>query len=133
MSATCATPVKDDTLLAWWAGELSAPGQDQLEEHLLSCDECAGRGEALAAVAESLASVAYAGLCAMERTALNFTTSLAGMLVMLVASLALTPLWGITGAAGGLLAGKAMTAALQFLAFMYLTTDSKESQVSTAV
>ena len=61
MSAPCTTPVADETLLAWWAGELAAPEQDQLEEHLLSCDECAGRGEALAAVAESVRGLVRTG------------------------------------------------------------------------
>jgi hypothetical protein len=61
MNAACATPLRDEVLLAWWAGELAAPEQDQLEEHLLSCDECAGRGQALSAVAEGVRGLVRKG------------------------------------------------------------------------
>lgn len=61
MSPACGTPVADETLLAWWAGELAAPEQDPLEEHLLSCDECARRGQTLAAVAEGLRGLVRQG------------------------------------------------------------------------
>jgi hypothetical protein len=54
-------PVTDEALLAWWAGELAAPEQDALEEHLLSCDACARRGQALAATAEGIRSLVRTG------------------------------------------------------------------------
>jgi hypothetical protein len=61
MSPTCATPLTDEALLAWWAGELAAPEQDALEEHVLSCDECARRGQTLAAIAEGLRALVRRG------------------------------------------------------------------------
>lgn len=61
MTGTCTTPVTDESLLAWWAGELSASEQDPLEEHLLSCAECARRGESLAAVAEGVRGLVRTG------------------------------------------------------------------------
>ena len=61
MRAACATPLTDETLLAWWAGELATPEQDRLEEHLLSCDECARRGQALAAVVEGVRGLVRKG------------------------------------------------------------------------
>jgi hypothetical protein len=61
MSPTCATPWTDEAFLAWWAGELAAPEQDALEEHVLSCDECARRGRTLAAVAEGLQALVREG------------------------------------------------------------------------
>ncbi len=61
MSVGCATPVTDEVLLAWWAGELAAPEQRQLEEHLVSCDECARRGQALAAIAEGVRGLVRKG------------------------------------------------------------------------
>ena len=61
MRPACATPVTDEALLALWAGELAAPEQDRLEEHILSCDECARRGQTLAAVAEGLRSLVRQG------------------------------------------------------------------------
>jgi hypothetical protein len=61
MSAPCDTPVTDAALLAWWAGELAAPEQDRVEDHLLSCDECSGRGRALAAVAEGVRGLVRQG------------------------------------------------------------------------
>jgi hypothetical protein len=61
MSSSCPTPLTDETLLAWWAGELATSEQDSLEEHLLSCDECARRGQALAAVAEGVRGLVRTG------------------------------------------------------------------------
>jgi hypothetical protein len=61
MSAACATPLTDETLLAWWAGELPPPEQEQLEEHLFSCDGCSRRGDTLAAVAEGVRGLVRAG------------------------------------------------------------------------
>ena len=61
MSAGCAAPLADEALLAWWAGELEGPDQEQLEEHLLSCDECSRRGHALASVAEGVRGLVRRG------------------------------------------------------------------------
>jgi hypothetical protein len=61
MSPVCPAPLTDEALLAWWAGELAAPEQDFLEEHLLSCDECAHRGQGLAAVAEGVRGLVRTG------------------------------------------------------------------------
>ena len=43
MSGACVTPVADDAVLAWWAGELLPVPRRRLEEHLLACGECADR------------------------------------------------------------------------------------------
>jgi hypothetical protein len=61
MSAACAAPLADETLLAWWAGELEGPDQERLEEHLLSCDECSRRGHTLAGVAEGVRGLVRKG------------------------------------------------------------------------
>ena len=61
MSPTCTSPVIDEVLLVWWVGEVAAPEQDRIEEHLLSCPECARRGQALAAVAEGVRGLVRAG------------------------------------------------------------------------
>jgi hypothetical protein len=61
MSAGCETPVKDEVLLAWWAGELATREQEQLEEQLFSCDECEGRAQRLAAIAEGIRELARKG------------------------------------------------------------------------
>jgi hypothetical protein len=54
MSAMCTTPLADETLLAWWAGELTALEEERLEEHLLSCHGCVERGQRLADLAHGL-------------------------------------------------------------------------------
>jgi hypothetical protein len=61
MNVPCPTPLTDEALLAWWAGELAAPEQDSLEGHLLSCDECARRGQTLAATAEGVRGLVRTG------------------------------------------------------------------------
>ena len=61
MNAACATPLGDEVLLAWWAGELAASEQDQLEEHIFSCDECAGRGQVLSNIAEGVQELVCKG------------------------------------------------------------------------
>jgi hypothetical protein len=61
MTAKCTTPVTDEALLAWWAGELAAREQDPLEEHLLACDECSRRGQGLATVAEGVRGLVRTG------------------------------------------------------------------------
>jgi hypothetical protein len=61
VSPPCPTPLTDEPLLSWWAGELAAPEQDSLEEHLLSCNECARRGQTLAALGEGLRGLVRTG------------------------------------------------------------------------
>jgi hypothetical protein len=61
VTATCTTPVTDETLLAWWAGELATTEQEPFEEHLLSCEECARRAAGLAAVAEGVRGLVRTG------------------------------------------------------------------------
>ena len=61
MSAACTARLTDETLLAWWAGELEGPDQEQLEEHLFSCDECSRRGHTLAGVAEGVRGLVRKG------------------------------------------------------------------------
>ena len=49
--AGCAQPMSSADIFEYWAGELGAPDQDRVEEHVFSCAACAARlaeGEALA-------------------------------------------------------------------------------------
>src|SRR3954470_4652878 len=51
---TCAAPVSFETLADYWAGDLAAPEQDVVEEHLFSCLPCTDRSAGLAALQRAL-------------------------------------------------------------------------------
>lgn len=43
----CARPIPYETLVAWWAQELSEADATALEEHLFGCDDCAAASEGI--------------------------------------------------------------------------------------
>src|SRR4051812_4106580 len=61
MTGTCATPIADETMVDYWAGGLPVQHAEALEEHAFSCADCAARLEAVAAIAEGIASLARQG------------------------------------------------------------------------
>jgi len=61
MTAACASPIADEQLVDYWAGELPAADGSALEEHLFSCAECSARLEAVASVAGGVAALARQG------------------------------------------------------------------------
>jgi hypothetical protein len=46
--SACANPIPFETLAALWTGDLGAPEANAVEEHLFSCDRCAGVSDRLA-------------------------------------------------------------------------------------
>lgn len=64
MTTRCLEPVTDDTLTAWWAGELDDRAARRIEEHLLACPSCTARGQALATLALALRDAVRAGALA---------------------------------------------------------------------
>lgn len=48
----CAAPLSFDTLVAYWAGDLSPARLDEVEEHLFACDDCTRASARIAAITE---------------------------------------------------------------------------------
>ncbi len=61
MSAACERPLELGTLVDTLLGELAAPDEDRVEEHLLECDECSGRLRALVSLGEGVRRLAHEG------------------------------------------------------------------------
>jgi hypothetical protein len=61
VSVACPRPLADETLLDWWAGELSSADRRPVEEHLLACDACSTRGRVLAALAGGVRDLVVKG------------------------------------------------------------------------
>ena len=61
MSAACRTPVSDEMLLDWWAGELPGSERRRLEEHLLSCEACSVRAEVSSGIVQGLQDLVRRG------------------------------------------------------------------------
>jgi hypothetical protein len=61
MTASCASPIADERLIDYWAGELVESDGGALEEHLFSCADCSARLEAVASVAGGVAALARQG------------------------------------------------------------------------
>lgn len=57
----CSAPVSDETLLAYWVGELEAGASDRLETHVFACGECAARLDAMVTVGSGLAALVRQG------------------------------------------------------------------------
>jgi hypothetical protein len=51
---SCASPLSWETLVDWWSGDLDETAGSAVEEHVLSCDVCAGVASRVSATAESL-------------------------------------------------------------------------------
>jgi hypothetical protein len=61
MTAACATPIADETLVDYWAGGLSPQHSEAVEEHVFSCAACAARLENVASMAAAITSLARQG------------------------------------------------------------------------
>jgi hypothetical protein len=61
MTATCPTPIADETMVDYWSGGLPVQPAEALEEHVFSCAACAARLEAVAAIAHGITSLARQG------------------------------------------------------------------------
>lgn len=61
MTAACATPIADETMVDYWSGGLPLQQAEALEEHVFSCAACAARLEAVAAMADGITSLARQG------------------------------------------------------------------------
>jgi anti-sigma factor RsiW len=51
---SCARPVPWEDLVAYWAGDLDAPAEASLEEHLMGCASCTAESARVAAITEAL-------------------------------------------------------------------------------
>ena len=62
MTPACRTPIPEETLLDYWAGDL-ADGYEmnQVEEHLFACGECSARLAQLVALGTGLGTLARQG------------------------------------------------------------------------
>ena len=54
MSARCPEPLGTSVLVDYWFGELPAPEQDRVEEHLMGCSDCSGALRELVAIGEGV-------------------------------------------------------------------------------
>ena len=61
MTAACAMPIGDDTMVDYWSGGLPVQQADALEEHVFHCGDCAARLESIAAMAGGITSLARQG------------------------------------------------------------------------
>jgi anti-sigma factor RsiW len=62
MTPACQTPISDETLLDYWAGDLADDdGMNEVEEHLFACGSCSARLEQFAALGSGLATLARQG------------------------------------------------------------------------
>lgn len=58
----CRAPLPEETLLAYWLGELDAAGTDAVDTHLLGCDACGSALDALVALGDGVRRAFDAGL-----------------------------------------------------------------------
>ena len=61
MTPTCATPLSDDVLTAYWIGELPDDVAQDVEEHVFACAGCAACLEALASLTAAVGGLAERG------------------------------------------------------------------------
>lgn len=61
VSAACDRPLELGALVDILFGEVAAPDEDRVEEHLLECDECSGRLRALVTLGEGVRRLAHEG------------------------------------------------------------------------
>jgi len=81
---------------------------------------------ALAVLCSALGTAAYDGLRAIERPDVNFKANLLGLATTAVSCSALMVAWGVLGAAAGLLAGYALTAAVRWVVFLRQVGDTPQ-------
>ena len=61
MTAACAAPIPEDTIVDYWSGGLSRSDADAVEDHVFTCAACAARLDAVASLARGIASLARRG------------------------------------------------------------------------
>jgi len=61
VSARCPGPLGTRVLLDYWLGELPAPEQDHVEEHLLECHDCSQALSELVAIGDGVRRLAHQG------------------------------------------------------------------------
>ena len=61
----CAAPIDWAVLAGYWLGELPAPDEAPLEEHLFGCAHCSGRLETIAAIATGVRAAVRAGVVSL--------------------------------------------------------------------
>jgi hypothetical protein len=54
VSARCGSPIAFDTLVAYWAGDLSSAESDTVEEHVMGCASCSEASARVAAITEAV-------------------------------------------------------------------------------
>lgn len=57
----CSDPLQADVLMDYWLAALPSPVQDDVEQHLMTCDWCGDRLRAVIALAEGLRALARSG------------------------------------------------------------------------
>ncbi len=71
MSAPCANPLSFETLVAYWAGDLSQPETDAVDAHVMGCAACARMSERVAVVTEGIRASISPFISARELDALR--------------------------------------------------------------
>jgi anti-sigma factor RsiW len=61
MTAACAAPIADETMVDYWSGGLPGPQAEAIEEHVFTCAACTARLEAVAALAAGITALARQG------------------------------------------------------------------------
>lgn len=61
MGWECASPVPLSTLVDYFAADLSVPEEQEVEEHLFSCEDCSRRLQNIAALSDAICAVAWKG------------------------------------------------------------------------
>jgi O-antigen/teichoic acid export membrane protein len=75
-------------------------------------------------IVEAVGMAAYDGLWAIERPNDCFMACLGGLIATILATLLLTPIWGLVGAACGISLGRLTATTVQCLAFRRCLRDS---------
>jgi hypothetical protein len=66
MSAPCAHPVLFETLVSYWAGDLSADETDAVDAHVMSCAACTRASERVAVITEGIRAAISPFIAASE-------------------------------------------------------------------
>jgi hypothetical protein len=61
VSARCPEPLDTRVLVDYWFGELPAPEQDRVEEHLLECPDCSRVSSELVAIGDGVRRLTHQG------------------------------------------------------------------------
>jgi O-antigen/teichoic acid export membrane protein len=101
---------------------------DLTVQTLFDGNEYAGHGTVITILAatsliSALSFPALHGLCVIERPDINFKSAVVGLVITIVATLALVNVWGMVGAAVGGLIGISVVSAWQLWAFELLSRE----------